>query len=853
MIPQMTRSAATKSNIICPFLRKSRRPAYTRYSTSEKFDRPSPDVLPNRFLVSLCTVACGLLAKPAAAENLALRRTYTLDPPPNYRHCTDPDDARQLTDGDALGSNWLLPSTVGWDGPERHPTVLIDLGRVAPIEQVRIHTIGGGKANVFYPGYIVVFVSDDGKEFRVAGAADSAQRPQDRLNPAAAPRTPHVFAVRGAPTRGRYVLVLFDSDGKYLFLDEIEVLAGSHDAGAVSFAPDNRFTRENVASILPQVRQRAYVLEDCAQLEREKVSAPSVCAEAAQAPVHSLDHWRSLRAAVDAARGAALGRRAGKRLACCVADPFAPFRPYDLPEATALSETGRIDISLWRGEYESAAVNVWNAGGTPLRVRAALTPLRAADGTQRPAGKSITLRRAVTVEARGAGRIGDALVRLAEGGFVLAPGEGGQVFLTLHDAELAAGTYAFALDVQAEDAHDSTQTWRQMVQGRIVVAPLRFPESVTLKSCAWAYVERSPVAAGVEDVALADLRAHYVNVPVFFWSTALPIPRVSGAGAVEMDFATHDAALTRYAGGAPMLFYWGMGHIRSNLPGFPTWMSPAWKKAMHDWLTRWVAHLRARGIDYADFAMYPFDENIGDKFFELARYIKEEVDPKIRLFANSRGDRNGREMTRIAPFIDIWCFRDLLPGAKLSDAEVALRRGGAEVWTYDCARQPRGRLAYHYYRLQMWRAFQRGDAGTGFWTYVDPGEHGTWDDFASLHGRYGVIYGREGAPAELDLGDEPIIPSRRWEAWREGAEDYEYLVQLRHAIAAARRAGRTADAEAAQRVLDAALRDVLAGPTEPRRVQEARRRITEQLIRMGAGSKVGGLESATPVYVRAEE
>lgn len=803
--------------------------------------------------MALFAIAWGLSAIPANAENLALRRTYTLDPPPNYRHCTDPDDARQLTDGDALGSNWLLPSTVGWDGPERHPTVLIDLGRVAPIAQVRIHTIGGGKANVFYPGYIVVFVSDDGKEFRVAGAADSAHLPQDRLDPAAAPRTPHVFAVRGVPTRGRYVLVLFDTDGKYLFLDEIEVLAGDHDASAVSFAPDNRFTRDNVASILPHMRQRAFMLEDCARLGREQSGALSVCAEAAQAPIHAADHWRSLRATVDAARGNFLGRKSGKRLAYRVADPFAQFRPFDLPEASDLSEPGRIELALWQGEYESAAVNVWNAGDTRLRIRAALTPLRTPDGAMRPAEKSITLRHAVTVEARGAGRIGDALVKLSPAGFVLAPGEGGQVFLTFHNPDLAAGTYAFALDIQAEDAHDSAQTWRQMVQGRIVVAPLRFPEKVALRSCAWAYVERSPLTAGAEDVALADLRAHYVNVPVFFWSTALPMPRVSGEGAVEMDFAAHDAALTRYAGGAPLLFYWGMGHIRSNLPGLPAWMSPAWKKAMRDWLTRWVAHLRARGIDYADFAMYPFDEDIGDEFFELARFIKDEVDPKIRLFANGRGDRNGREMTRIAPFIDIWCFRDLLPGTKLSDAEVALRRGGAEVWSYDCARQPRGRSAYDYYRLQMWRAFHRGDAGAGFWTYVDPREAESWDDFTSLHGRYGVIYGREGAPPDVDLGGEPIIPSRRWEAWREGVEDYEYLAQLRSAITAARHTGRTADADAAQRVLDAAVRDVLAERTEPSRVQDARRRITEQLVRLGAGSKVGGLESATPMYVRAEE
>ena len=46
-------------------------------------------------------VALALAAAPtlAAGENIALHRPYTWNRPPDYPLTTDPDDARQLTDG----------------------------------------------------------------------------------------------------------------------------------------------------------------------------------------------------------------------------------------------------------------------------------------------------------------------------------------------------------------------------------------------------------------------------------------------------------------------------------------------------------------------------------------------------------------------------------------------------------------------------------------------------------------------------------------------------------------------------------------------------------------------------------
>jgi len=134
------------------------------------------DIPPGVLLLAGVAVTFTTLAV-SASENLALGKTYTLEPSPNYTHCTDPGDLRQLTDGQhTTGYFWTQPSTVGWSGA-RPVIITIDLGDVQPISGVSFST-AAGVAGVEWPSAITVLVSDDGKEFFVAGDLTdlSAQR-----------------------------------------------------------------------------------------------------------------------------------------------------------------------------------------------------------------------------------------------------------------------------------------------------------------------------------------------------------------------------------------------------------------------------------------------------------------------------------------------------------------------------------------------------------------------------------------------------------------------------------------------------------------------------------------------------
>ena len=70
------------------------------------------------------------------SENIALGKSYRLDPRPNYQYCTDPGDRTQLTDGQyTRGYFWTQASTVGWNHVGS-ATITLDLGSVQPIRGV---------------------------------------------------------------------------------------------------------------------------------------------------------------------------------------------------------------------------------------------------------------------------------------------------------------------------------------------------------------------------------------------------------------------------------------------------------------------------------------------------------------------------------------------------------------------------------------------------------------------------------------------------------------------------------------------------------------------------------------------
>jgi len=205
-------------------------------------------------------------------------------------------------------------------------------------------------------------------------------------------------------------------------------------------------------------------------------------------------------------------------------------------------------------------------------------------------------------------------------------------------------------------------------------------------------------------------------------------------------------------------------------------LSPKWEKVFTQWINAIVAHLESKGIGKSQFAFYPVDEpgfarnerhNI---LIATARKIKS-IDPELLVYTDPTGNYDADGLAEIAEVVDIICPQ---LGSFTAEVSLDLQATGRTIWTYQCNGPGKNLSPIGYYRLQAWGAWLNNCTGSGFWAYADVGwpsspyGKSAWDDFDGKNADYAVIY------ESLD----ELVPSKRWEAWREGFEDYEYLVML---------------------------------------------------------------------------
>ena len=134
---------------------------------------------------------------------------------------------------------------------------------------------------------------------------------------------------------------------------------------------------------------------------------------------------------------------------------------------------------------------------------------------------------------------------------------------------------------------------------------------------------------------------------------------------------------------------------------------------------------------------------------------------------------------------------------------------------------------YKYYRYAIWQTWNEGMTGFGYWIYC---YREAWDynrSGAPREGGYAVVYNttRGDTPPEVSK-QELVIPGKRWEATREGAEDYAYLYLLEQAIT---KASPEAAAKA-KKLLDSCVEKVMKNENNPLLAEKAKKQIMEELV-----------------------
>jgi hypothetical protein len=177
--------------------------------------------------------------------------------------------------------------------------------------------------------------------------------------------------------------------------------------------------------------------------------------------------------------------------------------------------------------------------------------------------------------------------------------------------------------------------------------------------------------------------------------------------------------------------------------------------------------MKSLGLSYDQFAFYPLDEpqnGAEAKIIINVAHLLKEADPNVQVYSTiDNVDRlNYSDFISLISEVDIFQISELDLG---KEREKQLLSRNKTIWTYG-ANGGKKADPVSSYRLQAWRAFKYGVTGIGFWAYADTGPTGTaWNDLDGARPDFAVIY----------EGKNQIISSKRWEAWREGVEDYELL------------------------------------------------------------------------------
>ncbi len=471
------------------------------------------------------------------------------------------------------------------------------------------------------------------------------------------------------------------------------------------------------------------------------------------------------------------------------ANPWDRFDPTELP--ARLDHSARLTFTAYGSEFEDKALTIFNTTSGPIDVRCVLNRPETGQKWYKPepalAGH-LTLRRHVPVPAAWTERVFDALPALDRSRTITIPaGEARQLWLVLRTHELEPGTHELTLHL---GSLTKPPTFRE-VAIRIEVWPVKLPTNVYAKMN-WTRID--PKTAS--DQGIRDLVDHGMSVS---YGPALPAVPVDAKGALAggVDWRGFDAVIDRVP--RPWTFLWGGPPPRRWPEGVkPAEDSPADFNGFKTAIRELASHLASKGIGYQDWAFYPIDEPWNTGFTAIPRLRQfckrvKRADPKAQVYTDPAGLVRVEYLEEFKDLIDVW--QPELNTLKRDPQLVAwFRKHARRFWYYEAPGPAKDLLPLGHYRAHGWYAWHFGAEGSGYWIYkaLD-----IWWPIGG--GNWSVVY----------QTNNDVVPSRRWEADRDGVEDYRALFVLDKEIRRVRAAGHAADADRAQALIDEAVEAVV--------------------------------------------
>jgi len=437
------------------------------------------------------------------------------------------------------------------------------------------------------------------------------------------------------------------------------------------------------------------------------------------------------------------------------ADPWDDDSPYN--ELPAQGGPPTVDVWAFGNEKESVCINILNISADPIILR--VEPGRVSGPGSLPKVTDLTsLHRVLWLPTSDGIEVADVLPRLDEGYLMdLAPGEIRQLWINLSTRDLAPGQYEFTWPLRSLDGDAVTVD----VAVRLDVSPARLPEKSRFYTGYWSQNSFDGFST------IPDLNDHLQNL----WDRVpgLPAAKADSKGRLtgEMDWSAWDAFLGEVQQHGVIRLH----HV--PVPTFPEGVEVSEElrlEAQRNYVKAWMTHMATFGLGYANFAFYVEDETglrgTHENFMRGARHIKE-IDPKLQVYANPWGAITKEMLRDMAPVTEVW-----QPGMEVIEyfgtevVDIMRADGGRRIAMYTPPGGCRTLLPLGFFRSQPWLALHWGIEGGGWWVYREADLFGT---------------GPHGDPSYggVNWDGRTLVWSRRWEAMRDGVEDFNAVVMLR--------------------------------------------------------------------------
>jgi hypothetical protein len=743
-------------------------------------------------VIIICIITFGFCmanSRVFAAEslqNIALGKSYTLTPAPNYSNCTDLGDSTQLTDGIYTTKFfWTQKSTVGWTSAKT-VIITIDLGSVKSISGISFNTAAGA-GNAQWPATIDILVSDDGNTYYNQG--DLIVKSSKNAIPPAQGYAIYKFSTNELEAHGRYVQLLIKPLGTFCFTDEIEVYkgqdswltkpnVGESSSGGLDYfnynmATDCTRTRlcldaddaKNAVNISGlNITDKAHLLNQLSDLKDQIDNLQHIDSSTYNTTMPMNNIQTQIFSVVGEMR-----RLQGKlKLQAWVSNRYDDLSPTQEPDDNSKKE---MSVSMMNNEWRYSTLNLTNSSTTPLNLSLKITGL--------PSEENSVYISVYQVEWTDTGinkPIASALTEIKpdnDGYTVNVPaGMLRQIWFSFHPKSISAGNYNGQVII-AENKNELAA-----IPITFQVFPLTFPQKPSLHFGGWDYTDAT--INGVNNtnrsMLVEYLQNYFVDSP---WSTSSLMPMGSfdtNGNMSRPSTQNFDNWINLWPNAGQYCVFMYVEKSVSYAKADMT--KPDFENKVKAWADFWTEYAGQKGISPDKFVLHLVDEPGTDAqdetIIKWANAIKA-AQPKFNIFVDLTGIKATGETQSIhdqmISSVDIVC-----PNRYILLLDPAFRSyvsGFSNLDIYSCHGPTELMDPYSYARLQAWTCWDMGAKSSFFWSFSDNGGGDLWQAYTLSRNNYAPFF----------FTNHSLISSKSMEAMREGIEDYEYLNMLKAELA----------------------------------------------------------------------